>query len=133
MLIGNSDRQLTFVRKTFAPIDHPVLLTINLLNSFLDDECRDIIFKEPIGSKAMKNHVISRAEVPSEGSCRLMCYIEPNCVSINLGQMQHKRKCELNNATAENQFASHLQNEPTFTYLAIEVKYVIRDRNIALI
>ena len=82
----------------------------------------------------MKNHVIKRAEVPNEGSCRLMCYMEPNCVSINLGPLERgKQKCELNNATAENQFASQLQNEPTFTYLAIEVIHVIRDRNIALI
>ena len=70
----------------------------------------------------MKNHVIRRAEVSSEGSCRLMCYMEPNCVSINLGHLETgKHKCELNNTTAENQFASFLQNEPTFTYLAIEV------------
>ena len=63
-----------------------------------------------------------RAEVPSEGSCRLMCYMEPNCVSINLGPLERgKYKCELNNATDDNQFASLLQNEPTFTYLAIEV------------
>ena len=51
-----------------------------------------------------------------------MCYMEPNCVSINLGHLETgKHKCELNNTTAENQFASFLQNEPTFTYLAIEV------------
>ena len=63
-----------------------------------------------------------------------MCYIEPNCVSIKLGLLERgKHKCKLNNAAAENQFASHLQNEPTFTYLAIEVIYVIRDRNITQI
>jgi len=47
--------------------------------------------------------------------------MEPNCVSINLGPLKGgKHKCELNNATDENQFASHLQDKPTFTYLAIE-------------
>ena len=40
-------------------------------------------------------------------------------------------KSELNNATADDQFASHLQNKPTFTYLAIEVIHVIHDPNIA--
>ena len=61
-----------------------------------------------------------------------MCYMEPNSVSINLGPLKRgKHKCELNNATAENQFASHLQNEPTFTYLAIEVIHAIYDPNIA--
>jgi len=56
--------------------------------------------------------------VPSEGSCRLMCYMEPNCVSINIGPLEGgKHKCELNNATDENS----LVNRPAFTYLAIEV------------
>ena len=51
-----------------------------------------------------------------------MCYMEPNCVSINIGPLERgKHKCELNNATDDNQFASLLQNEPNFTYLAIEV------------
>jgi len=54
--------------------------------------------------------------------------MEPNCVSINLGSLNGgKLKCELNNATDENQFASLLQNKPAFTYLAIEVmSYMIR-------
>ena len=89
---------------------------------FKDDECRDIVFKEPVADKAMKNHVIKSEEVPIEGSCRLMCYMEPNCVSINLGPLEEgKHKCELNNATAENQFANSLVNKLDFTYLAIEV------------
>jgi len=90
-----------------------------LFLSSKDDECRNIIFKEPIANKAMKNHVIRSAEVPSEGSCRLMCYREPNCVSINLGPLVGgKHKCELNNATEEKDY---LVNEPAFTYLAIKV------------
>jgi len=48
-----------------------------------------------------------------------MCYMEPNCVSINLGPLvRRKHKCELNNATDEKHY---LVNEPAFTYLAIEV------------
>ena len=121
MIIGNSETQLTFLRKYCAQKHHRVLLTINSI-IYKDDDCRDIIFKEPIVNKAMKNHVIRRAKVLSEGSCRLMCYMEPSCVSINIGPLERgKHKCELNNATDDNQFASLLQNEPTFTYLAIEV------------
>ncbi|KAL9953850.1 hypothetical protein ACROYT_G041322 [Oculina patagonica] len=82
-----------------------------------DDECRNIEFKEPVDNKAMKNHVISSEEVLNEGSCRLMCYMEPNCVAINLGPLvKGKHKCELNNATDEN----HLESRLSFTYLAIE-------------
>ena len=86
--------------------------------SFKGDECRNIMFKEPVANKAMKNHVISSEEVLNEGSCRLMCYMEPNCVSINLGPLVGgKHKCELNNATVEK----HLESRAAFTYLAIEV------------
>ena len=51
-----------------------------------------------------------------------MCYMEPNCVSINVGPLEEgKHKCELNSATDENQFTIFLEDKPTFTYLAIEV------------
>ena len=32
-----------------------------------------------------------------------------------------KHKCELNNATDENQFTFFLENKPAYTYLAIKV------------
>ncbi|XP_078364684.1 microfibril-associated glycoprotein 4-like isoform X1 [Oculina patagonica] len=85
------------------------------------DECRNIEFKEPVADRAMKNHVIRSEEVPNEGTCRLLCYMEPNCVSINLGPLEGgKHKCELNNATDENQITMILVDKPYFTYLAIE-------------
>ena len=75
---------------------------------------------------AMKNHVIRTEVVPNEGTCRVLCYMEPNCVSINLSPLEGgKYKCELNNATDENQFTIFLENEPTYTYLAIEVTFYI--------
>lgn len=89
---------------------------------FTDDDCRNIIFKEPVENRAMKNHVIRSEEVPNEGTCRLLCYMEPNCVSINLGPSKGgKHKCDLNNATDENQLTNLLADEPSFTYFAIEV------------
>ena len=75
---------------------------------------------------AMKNHVIRSDEVPTEGSCRVMCYMEPNCVSINVGPLKGGRhKCELNNATEENHLTFLLENKPGYTYLAIEVTFHI--------
>ncbi|KAL9954454.1 hypothetical protein ACROYT_G041995 [Oculina patagonica] len=83
----------------------------------IGDECRNIEFKEPVADTVMKNHVISSMEALNEGNCRLMCYMEPNCVSINLGPLvKGKHKCELNNATDEKDLKSRL----SFTYLAIE-------------
>ena len=91
--------------------------------SFTDDECRIIEFKKPIENKAMRDHVIKIAEVINEGNCRVMCYMEPNCVSINFGPSQGgKYRCELNNASDENHMTV-LEEKPTFTFLAIEVTF----------
>ena len=69
----------------------------------------------------MKGHVIRSVEVLNEGSCRVMCYMEPNCVSINVGPSERgKHKCELNNAAGENQFTLFLEDKPTYTFLAID-------------
>ena len=82
-----------------------------------DDEFRKIAFKEPITNKVMKNHSIRTEDVPSEGSCRVLCYMDPDCVSINLGPfIQGKHTCQLNNTTEKS-----LANEQGFTYYAIEV------------
>ena len=57
-----------------------------------DDDCRNIIFKDPIPNMTMKNHTIISVKVPNEGSCKVMCYLEPNCVSINLDLLQEETK-----------------------------------------
>ncbi|XP_022803936.1 ficolin-2-like isoform X1 [Stylophora pistillata] len=70
---------------------------------------------------AMEDRVIRKMEVPNEGSCRVMCYLEPDCVSINVGPVARgNQKCELNNATQENHAPFLLVNKPAYTYFAIE-------------
>ena len=79
-----------------------------------------IIFKEPLSDKAMTGHLIRKEEVSTEGSCRVLCYIEPDCVSINIAPGKDGNyKCELNNATEEN---IALVNKPNYIYLDIEVR-----------
>jgi len=52
--------------------------------------------------------------------------MEPNCVSINVGPLKEgKHKCQMNNATAENQFDTYLVKMDKFTYVAIEVSHVM--------
>ena len=93
-------------------------MNIYSLTSFTDDECRIIEFKEPKENKVMAGHVIKTGVVGNQGSCRVMCYMDPNCVSINFGRSHgEKYKCELNNATDED----HLTVREAFTFLAIEV------------
>jgi len=72
-------------------------------------------------NKAMKNHKIWSVERHSKWSCRLIRFIEPNCVSINLGSLQKgKHKCELNNATKKNQYTKFGNKPAAFTYPALE-------------
>ena len=57
-----------------------------------------------------------------------MCYMEPNCVSINFGPSHGgKYTCELNSATDEDHLTV-LEEKPTFTFLAIEVNSFIPER-----
>ncbi|PFX17173.1 Fibrinogen C domain-containing protein 1 [Stylophora pistillata] len=89
--------------------------------SIIGDDCRSIIFRNPIQNMAMEDRVIRKMEVPNEGSCRVMCYLEPDCVSINVGPIARgNQKCELNNATKENHAPFLLVNKPAYTYFAIE-------------
>lgn len=56
------------------------------------------MFKEPIADKALPGHVITTEQVPDERSCRVKCYMEPNCVSINVGPgTKEQLTCELIN------------------------------------
>ena len=95
----------------------------NVLVWLTGDECRIIMFEELKPQRAIKGHVIRSEEVVNEGFCRTMCYMEPNCVSINVKPLQGgKYNCELNNATADESQLVFLEPE-TFNayYLAVEV------------
>ncbi|PFX11904.1 Pikachurin [Stylophora pistillata] len=84
-------------------------------------ECRSILFKEPIRDKVMKGHLIRLVDVPHQGSCKVLCYLEPNCVSINFGPSQGGNYiCELNNASDESQGSSDFQSKQDYTHLSIE-------------
>ena len=96
------------------------------LVSLTADECRNILFEEPIPNKAIKGHVIRSIEVPNEGRCRTMCYMEPNCVSMNVRPSEGgKYKCELNDATAVDEKHLTFLPERDAYYLAIEVNRLI--------
>ena len=86
---------------------------------------RILIFKEPIPNKALSGHVIRTEKVADEGSCRLKCYLEPNCVSINVGPAEEgKRVCELNNAEDESPSHSALEKRQGYVHNDVEVNLV---------
>ena len=83
---------------------------------------RIIIFLEPTQDKALPDHMIRKEKVANEGSCRVKCYFEPNCVSINVGPEEDGRHtCELNNATDESFSQSALQKRKGYVHYAVEV------------
>lgn len=83
---------------------------------------RVIIFKEPVPDRALPGYVIATEWVTSESSCRVKCYLEDNCVSINVGPGKDgKQKCELNNATDESPSHAALEERPGYIHYAIEV------------
>ena len=99
------------------------MLVIYVLWFFTVLEDRVVTFKEPIYNKTLKDHNISSKNVPNEGSCRVNCYLNPDCVSINMGPLtEGMLSCELNNATSGNVDTSALKNKKGYTYLEIEVQ-----------
>ena len=88
-----------------------------------EDGCRHIVWSQPVQDKVMQGHVIRSMEVPHEGSCKVICYTEPNCVSINVRPATQEGKyiCELNNATGESESSSVLQSKEGHIFVSIEV------------
>ena len=59
-----------------------------------------------------------------------MCYMDPNCVSINFGPSHGgKYKCELNSATDEDR----LTVRKAFTFLAIEVNIFMPELCVSIV
>ena len=83
---------------------------------------RILIFKEPVSNKALEGHLIRTEKVSNEGSCRLKCYLEPNCVSVNVGPLDKGAHiCELNNDTDESPSYLTLVERELYTHHAAEV------------
>ncbi|XP_067054911.1 neurexin-4-like [Acropora muricata] len=116
-----------FSRKEVWPLFYPVftvlkigiLLDLQYFVSAFGD--RIITFKEPIPNKVLKGYVIGRERVPNEGSCRVNCYLNPDCVSINMGPLiEGVLTCELNAASSGNEYSSRLEHQESHTYLELE-------------
>ncbi|KAK2570320.1 hypothetical protein P5673_005110, partial [Acropora cervicornis] len=96
-----------------------VLYVLHSSSSCLANMDRIITFKEPIPEKAMEGHVISSSRVQTEGSCRVNCYMEPNCVSINMRRLAGGAlMCELNDVTTSDYFV--LTTKSNHSYMEIE-------------
>ena len=81
-----------------------------------------LIFTEPLKDKVLQGHVIRTESVADEGGCRVKCYLEPNCVSINVGPADDGHQmCELNDVTDESPSHSALEERHGYIYNGVEV------------
>ena len=95
---------------------------------------RVLIFKEPVEGKILQGHVIRTEKVANEGSCRVKCFLEPNCVSINVGPAddQGQRTCELKNFTDESPSQTGLQQRTGHVHYSAEVSDIFADYHLCL-
>ena len=73
--------------------------------------------------KRLVNHTIRTVEITVSRFCENLCYMEPDCVSINLytrADGNGNYKCELNNATHEGH-EERLIDQEMYSYRAAEV------------
>ena len=102
------------------PIDTVVNSFISALST---DYERRIVFMEPISDKILLGHLIRREQVSDESQCRDKCYMEPSCVSINVGPMNQVTKtCDLNNSTVDGSPGGTLVQRIRYLHLAVEVR-----------
>ena len=91
------------------------------------DGCRTLTFPSFLffANKRLVNHKIKTVQVPDMGACELLCYHEPNCVSINFkdnenGKGPHAVSCDLNNAT-HRKHDNEFEETPGYFYRGTEV------------
>ena len=72
-----------------------------IFSFFNSGNCRVLAFPSYflIADKCLVSHTLLIVQhVPDMGLCELLCYNEPNCVSVNY-EIQTQKRCELNNST----------------------------------
>ena len=81
----------------------------------------------------LPGHVIRTEKVANEGSCRVRCFLEPNCVSINVGPAddQGQRTCELKNLTDESPSQTGLQQRTGHIHYSAEVSDIFADYHLS--
>ena len=82
----------------------------------------------------LPGHVIRTEKVANEGSCRVRCFLEPSCVSINVGPAddQGQRTCELNNFSDESPSQTGLQEATGHIHYSAEVSDIFADYHLCL-
>ena len=82
----------------------------------------------------LPGRVIRTEKVANEGSCRVRCFLEPNCVSFNVGPAddQGQRINELKNFTDESPSQTGLQQRTGHIHFSAEVSDIFADYHLSL-
>ncbi|XP_068673732.1 uncharacterized protein [Montipora foliosa] len=88
------------------------------------EQCRILPFDQAkqFNNRRLINHLIQVVQVPNESSCRVRCYVEPNCDSYNFRIVASPNGyfiCELNNSTHERH-GNELVKNITYKYQGAE-------------
>ena len=87
--------------QNWPPYELLELLNAIFFSFFNSGNCRVLAFPSYflIADKCLESHTFLIVQhVPDMGLCELLCYNQPNCVSVNY-EIQRERRCELNNST----------------------------------
>lgn len=99
-----------------------------LLNHSVPESCRHLVFNpaNTIEGQRLINHLIRVHGVQDRELCELLCYMEPNCVSYNLGnQRSGTYICELNNVTHDHTGnKDHLVEDQSYIYSGAEASEI---------
>ncbi|KAK3732362.1 hypothetical protein QZH41_018733 [Actinostola sp. cb2023] len=106
----------------FHHIQHPLPYTItsfigpyNTIFNVASTENPGRMFSSSPTSLALHHHVIHRFFDITDGlDCMRCCTVDTACKTYNFSP--NRATCELNNATADGEFAGHLKRRPEFNY-----------------
>ena len=96
--------QVSLLRTIVTPTIRVHYSVLNTRCMNLSGDCRTLAFPSFFffTDKRLANHIIRTEPVPHVQTCELLCYLEPNCASINFqnkADVDGKFNCELNNST----------------------------------
>ena len=87
-----------------------------------EEECRVLLYFKPMKGRTLLNHVMIRIDIPREDVCSIRCFLEPNCLSYNVGPLEHSNRylCEISDST-DVRHPGDLVQRLGFTYQEIKV------------
>lgn len=100
------------------------LLTHAITSFLFSDTCRQLQFRadHTLQGERLRNHVLRSYDVMDVEIFEMLCFLDPNCVSLNFKKSESR--CELNNSTFEGQ-KNKLKSHFNYRYHGAKARYVL--------